>query len=382
MAENEVFLLSGTRGLVKLAQSPYASEDKLQVLLERYPELLSTAILPEGARLLLVRREAPVPDAAAGPGRWSVDHLFVDRDGVPVLVEVKRSSDSRIRREMIGQMLDYAANAASFWSAESLARDFEATCSGLKADSAMALAEFLDEDEERDGFWSRVAQNLDAGRMRLVFVADEIPLEVQRVVEFLNEQMHATEVRAVEVRQYVGADGGVQTLVPRSVGQTAKAIKRKQAGGGEWLHWDEPALLAALPAAEASLARAILDRVRGLGVTVSFGRKRKQGNAKLHLQLGSVRLHLGSVTSDGEYRIALNNLRHVAPFSDERALDGLIGRFQRVAGLVIPPAQRAGWPTVQLELLLDPAGREAFLEAIEYEVGELRAAHAGPEERP
>jgi hypothetical protein len=29
-------------------------------------------------------------------------------------LEVKRSSDTRIRREVVGQMLDYAANGASF----------------------------------------------------------------------------------------------------------------------------------------------------------------------------------------------------------------------------------------------------------------------------
>ena len=30
---------------------------------------------------------------------------------MPTLVEVKRSSDTRIRREVVGQMLHYAANA-------------------------------------------------------------------------------------------------------------------------------------------------------------------------------------------------------------------------------------------------------------------------------
>jgi hypothetical protein len=33
-----------------------------------------------------------------------------DQNAVPTLVEVKRSSDTRIRREVVGQMLDYAAN--------------------------------------------------------------------------------------------------------------------------------------------------------------------------------------------------------------------------------------------------------------------------------
>jgi hypothetical protein len=30
-----------------------------------------------------------------GGGRWSVDHLFLDQDAVPTIVEVKRSTDPR-----------------------------------------------------------------------------------------------------------------------------------------------------------------------------------------------------------------------------------------------------------------------------------------------
>jgi hypothetical protein len=42
---------------------------------------------------------------------------FVDQDAVPTFVEVKRSSDTRLRREVVGQMLDYAANASAHWDA-------------------------------------------------------------------------------------------------------------------------------------------------------------------------------------------------------------------------------------------------------------------------
>ena len=37
--------------------------------------------------------------------------------------------------------------------------------------------------------WQRVETNLRAARIRLLFVADGIPDELTRVVEFLNEQM-------------------------------------------------------------------------------------------------------------------------------------------------------------------------------------------------
>ncbi len=39
------------------------------------------------------------------------DHLFLDQDGIPTIVETKRSSDNRLRREVMAQMLDYASNA-------------------------------------------------------------------------------------------------------------------------------------------------------------------------------------------------------------------------------------------------------------------------------
>ncbi len=64
---------------------------------------------------------------AQGSDRWSVDDLFVDQDAVPTLVEVKRSSDTRIRREVVGQMLDYAANAVAHWELERIRASFPPT---------------------------------------------------------------------------------------------------------------------------------------------------------------------------------------------------------------------------------------------------------------
>ena len=55
-----------------------------------------------------------------GGNRWSLDHLFLDQEGIPTLVEVKRGTDTRIRREVVGQMLDYAANAIVYWPVEEL----------------------------------------------------------------------------------------------------------------------------------------------------------------------------------------------------------------------------------------------------------------------
>src|SRR5207247_10764699 len=92
--------------LHRMAPSAPATEDHMQALVARYPELITDG----DGDLLLIRREQPVSDSAEGGGRWSLDHLFVTREAVPVLVELKRAVDTRLRREVVGQILDYAAN--------------------------------------------------------------------------------------------------------------------------------------------------------------------------------------------------------------------------------------------------------------------------------
>lgn len=189
--KGNIFLLQGGGSLVKMKEAPYDSEDLLQELLARYPDLLAGDQIDgdEPRRWLLVSREMAVPGEEDGAGRWSLDHLFLDQDAIPTLVEVKRSSDTRIRREVVGQMLDYAANAVMYWPVESIRSRFEKTCELQRMEPTSTLTAFLRESGDCEGFWQQVKTNLQAGRIRLVFVADEIPTELRRVVEFLDGQM-------------------------------------------------------------------------------------------------------------------------------------------------------------------------------------------------
>ncbi|MBI3946009.1 MAG: hypothetical protein HY321_08830 [Armatimonadetes bacterium] len=213
-----IFAVREGGGLIEMREQPYDSERVLQKLLAQYPDLLAGDQINASAprRWLLVGNELPVPGEETGPGRWAVDHLFLDQDGVPTIVEVKRSSDTRIRREVVGQMLDYAANALAYWPMEELRARFEAGCAADGRQPEDALQAFLGDGGEPERFWELTRTNLKAGRLRLVFVADIIPGELQRVVEFLNNHLDSVDVLAVEIRQYAGKD--LMTLVPRVVG--------------------------------------------------------------------------------------------------------------------------------------------------------------------
>jgi hypothetical protein len=257
-----IFLLSGET-LVEMREQAYDSEDLLQRWLAKYPYLLAGGDQLAGSprRWLLVKREAGVPDREAGGSRWALDHLLIDQEAVPTLVEVKRSDDTRIRREVVGQMLDYAANGVVYWPAERLRADFEARCTKEDKDAEEVFRDSLGGDLDPERFWEEVEQNLLSGRIRLVFVSDTLPPELRRVIEFLNERMSPTEVVGVEIKQYVG-QGNLTTLVPRVVGQTEQARTQKIGGSRSpsvEVDWDY--YQAQLPPDRFDLVRNLFERI-------------------------------------------------------------------------------------------------------------------------
>ncbi len=249
-----------------MSEKQFDREDTLQKLLADHPELLSGEQMnpDKPRRWVLINREQGIADTEGGNSRWSVDHLLIDQDAILTLVEVKRSSNSEIRRTIVGQMLDYAAHATRTWNVGDIRQSFEESAE----DPDIALADLLKEEPDPDEFWRRVETNLRAARLRLLFVADGIPDELTRVVEFLNEQMPGIEVLAVEIKQFLGATG--QTLVPRVIGRTAAAPDRTSAGGRRPMDNDE--FLNQMPSPEIQhAAKRLLDVANECGAQLTYG---------------------------------------------------------------------------------------------------------------
>src|ERR1022692_4167650 len=127
-------------------------------------------------------------------------------------------------------MLDYSANGSAFWRPGQLRSWFEGDDRDGAMERLLGLLDPSDEEPENvaDDFWRRVGVNLREGQIRLIFVADEIPASLQRLVEFLNEQMPRVEVLALEIRQYRAAGSNTGALVPRLIGQTSRAQAAKE----------------------------------------------------------------------------------------------------------------------------------------------------------
>jgi hypothetical protein len=116
-----VYVIDDMKQSIPMARIRCSNEKReLQDALENNYDLLpGDQIDPEDPRRwLLIKREMPVPDPNAGADRWSLDFLFADQDAIPTLVECKRFSSTQARREVVGQMVEYAANGHFYWGKE------------------------------------------------------------------------------------------------------------------------------------------------------------------------------------------------------------------------------------------------------------------------
>lgn len=379
-----VYLVGADGSLTEAASEPYSAEAEIQELLAGNIQLLPGAqIDPDSPRRwLLVKREAGVPDHAGGGGWWSVDHLAVDQDAVPTFVEVKRASDTRSRREVVAQMLDYAANGSVFWMPELLRGWFEGDDPGGAAER---LADWLGRSDEEPGdvadeFWQAVGVNLREGKVRLVFVADEIPASLQRLVEFLNEQMPRVEVLAVQIQRYQSADGAGGVLVPRLIGQTARArdTKQRPADARRATRWTaEDVIAAAGQAGEeaATVARTVSDWAAGPYLQLTGGRgpsnpsftvEADSGRTKGSRYRGVLALYARPHGGPPALEIAVKRMCRTPPYNRQQTRERLnadlralgISRLDREADLCdkrpeIPLSELTGGRVERLLSLLD-----------------------------
>ena len=370
-----IFLIQQSGDLLEMREQPYDSEELLQRLLAKYPSLLAgdqmDSVSPR--RWLLVSREMPIAGEEGGANRWSLDHLFLDQDGVPTLVEVKRSTDTRIRREVVGQMLDYAANAVAYWPVDAIRNRFEALCQAEDREPSLALREFIEPDTEPEDFWAHVKEHLQAGRVRLVFVADVIPVELQRVVEFLNRQMDPAEVLALEVRQFMApGDGTLRTLVPRVIGRTAEAQQRKGASTRETISWDEKSLLEDLERrrgpADAAVAKEIIDWSVGHMTRLTWGHGKQDGSFIPVFEVQGIPYWPFAMWSYGRVEIQFAYLQRKAPFDDPVVRRAFVEELNKVPGVLVPLDAISKRPAFPLSVLREPGSLAAFFAAISWAI--------------
>jgi len=169
-------------GTTRLDEEPFKDEAELQACLERSPYLLISESEPPVAT---VGKEVSLPSAGI------LDLLFVDKEGLPVAVEVKLARNTESRREVVAQAFDYVADLSKL--------DFDALDDLVAGALAGALQKLVG-PEQLVAVRKQCATNLRAGRIRLVIAVDSAPDDLIRIVRYITDHSDI-DVRLVSVKK-------------------------------------------------------------------------------------------------------------------------------------------------------------------------------------
>lgn len=157
------------------------SEADIQALVHAHPTCLPIAeIDPMFSGPVPICTELNTPAGA-------IDNFMVTPSGLPVLVECKLWRNPEGRREVVGQILDYAKQL-SRWSSSDLQREVSRR---LKRDGnpLLDMVRAVDPLVDEIHFNDTLTANLRRGRFLLLIVGDGIREGVEAIAEYL--QVHA-----------------------------------------------------------------------------------------------------------------------------------------------------------------------------------------------
>ena len=189
----------------------------IQALVHAHPGALPIAeIDPAFVGPVPICRELNTPAGA-------IDNFLITPSGMPVLVECKLWRNPEGRREVVGQILDYAKEL-SRWSSSDLQREVSRR---LKREGNPLLDLVLAADPSVDevAFNDALTRNLRRGRFLLLIVGDGIREGVEAIAEYLQEHagLHFS-LGLVEMPIYELPDGS-RLVAPRVLARTANMTR-------------------------------------------------------------------------------------------------------------------------------------------------------------
>lgn len=304
----------GDDGISPLKEEAFLDEAALQRLLEEHPELIALDdVDPTASPLIPIGREIPLSGQ-------SLDLLFIDLSGKLTAIEAKLRRNSQVRREVVGQVLEYGAYLSN-WSVEDAERQATRYLSDSRTPArfrSQSLYEALsqvgapgptEEATDEDEMRSKIVDSLARGDMRLIIAVDRIVDPLRRLVTFLNSATRFG-MFLLEVQEYRSPDG--MRIASMNIYGGARP---KQAGGGAG--WDETRFVETLRAhassASADIVRELYGFIQEQADSVVWGTGAAQGSAGFGIRLGGDRFVLFGVNTKGEIYFSTGAVNKRAP---------------------------------------------------------------------
>jgi hypothetical protein len=354
--------------ILPLVAEDFDVEAQLQSLLEEHPDLVLAGSDDEsGTRVWTIGYEVPT-DAG------SIDLLMLDSTARLWVVETKLVRNPEIKKQVVGQVLGYASCAAE-WSATDLELIGD-NYLGRRRDESTSLVEYLAQElgseEAAAQLLEDAAEHAQLGDLTALVVADGIPRQLRRLVEFVNS---SASFELLVLKIGVVLHNGERLFIPTVVGSVSSSPAAKSR---EARSWDLDSFLQALGEQSGpdvvEVAKSILEWSEGMGLRLAFGKGRVSGscypmldhNVEPHWTFalwtyGSAQAHFGRMVDHG-------------PFQDESRRLELANRLNQVPGVEISEESASKYPHIGLQDLGESAALGLFLDAWSWYVDEVRAS--------
>jgi len=198
-------------------------EKTLQKLLAENPSMLPIRELePLWAGACCVARELQT-DAG------QVDLLLVNAQGRLSIVETKLFKNPESRREVLAQVLDYAA-AIHNMSYEKLGNAIRRKNPELaqETDPLLAMVKLncpMGEDIDEEAFHDRVCTDLEVGQFLILIVGEGIKKELRTLVDYFEKVSHlGFKVGLISVEQWQSENSDI-VLVPKVIGSIERDVR-------------------------------------------------------------------------------------------------------------------------------------------------------------
>lgn len=191
-------------GFAEVVDRPFKDENELQALIETSPKVIPWDIDERS----VVAREF---QTEAGP----IDNLILDSEGQIIIIEAKLYHNSQ-RRQVLGQVLDYAAQLPKFGPHAFIdairrvtGRDF--------------LNGWFKDNIEREAFFRQLEQNLSRGSFNMIIAMDRSDDLLRDAVAYLNR---STEFNCLLAEVRLAIIGGKETVKVNTFG--GESIREKR----------------------------------------------------------------------------------------------------------------------------------------------------------
>jgi hypothetical protein len=210
----------------------------------------------------------------------------------------------------------------------------------------------------------------------MLFVADKIPAELRRIVEFLNEQMDPAEVLAVEIKHYAGQ--GWKSLIPRVNGQTEEATAKENPSAAAGKQWDEESFFQDLASRKGTedvqIARKILEWAKQKMPRLWWGKGKQDGSFIPIMDHNNISYYPIAVWTYGKVEIQFQWLQKRPPFNEDAKRKQLLDLLNQIPGVNIPENAITRRPNIPLSIFKNEAALNQFLGILEWTIKEIIAS--------